>query len=34
MKLLGTLIPEVRILHPYPDVRFDAKHIQGRNRVR
>ena len=34
IKLLGTLIPEVRILHPYSDVRFDAKHIQGRNRVR
>jgi len=34
IKLLGTSIPEVRILHPYCDVRFDAKHIQGRNRVR
>ena len=31
---LGVLIPEVRILHPYPSVRFDAKHIQGKNRVR
>jgi RNA-directed DNA polymerase len=25
-KSLGTLLPEIRILHPYPDVRFDAKH--------
>ena len=23
---LGSLIPEIRIEHPYPDVRFDAKH--------
>ena len=23
---LGTLLPEIRIQHPYPDVRFDAKH--------
>ena len=23
---LGTLLPEIRVLHPYPDVRFDAKH--------
>ena len=33
---LGSLLPPVQILQPYPDVRFDAKHpyIQGRNRVR
>ena len=33
---LGPLLPPVQVLHPYPDVRFDAKHpsIQGRNRVR
>jgi RNA-directed DNA polymerase len=33
---LADLIPPVKILQPYPDVRFDAKHpnIQGRNRVR
>jgi len=30
---LGALLPEVEILQPYPDVRFDAK-IRGRNRVR
>jgi len=23
---LGGLLPEIRILHPYPDVRFDAKY--------
>lgn len=23
---LGTLLPEIQIQHPYPDVRFDAKH--------
>jgi RNA-directed DNA polymerase len=23
---LGVLLPEVRVLHPYPDARFDAKH--------
>ena len=34
LELLGVLLPEVRILHPYPNARFDAKHIQGRNRVR
>lgn len=30
------LLPPIRVLHPYPDVRFDAKHprIRGRNRVR
>ena len=31
---LGALLPEPQILHPYPDVRFDAKHIRGKNRVR
>ena len=30
---LGDLLPEVEILHPYPNVRFAAR-IQGRNRVR
>jgi group II intron reverse transcriptase/maturase len=30
---LGALLPEVEILQPYPDVRFDAK-IRGKNRVR
>ena len=27
---LGKLIPSVRILHPYPNVRFDAKHPNPR----
>ncbi len=33
---LGSLLPPVQILQPYPDARFDAKHphIQGKNRVR
>ena len=33
---LGSLLPPVQILQPYPSVRFDAKHpnIRGRNRVR
>jgi len=33
---LASLLPPVRVLHPYPDVRFDAKHpnIRGKNRVR
>jgi RNA-directed DNA polymerase len=37
---LGHLLPEVEILHPYPEVRFASnhpnfgKHIQGKNRVR
>jgi hypothetical protein len=37
---LGSLIPVVEVLHPYPDVRFASTHpsfgrnIQGRNRVR
>ena len=33
---LGGLLPSVRVLQPYPDIRFDVKYpnIQGRNRVR
>ena len=37
---LGHLLPEVEILHPYPEVRFALNHpnfgkkIQGKNRVR
>jgi RNA-directed DNA polymerase len=33
---LGSLVPSIAILHPYPNVRFDAKYpnIRGRNRVR
>jgi group II intron reverse transcriptase/maturase len=33
---LGSLLPPVQILQPYPDMRFDAKHphIRGKNRVR
>jgi RNA-directed DNA polymerase len=33
---LGVQLPEIRILHPYADARFDAMHprIQGGNRVR
>ena len=37
---LGHLLPEVEILHPYPEVRFALHHpnfgrnIQGKNRVR
>lgn len=33
---LGSLLPPVQILQPYPDVRFDVKHphIRGKNRVR
>ena len=34
LEILGALLPEVRVLHPYPNARFDAKHIRGRNRVR
>src|SRR5215472_17168290 len=32
---LEPLLPQVQVLHPYPDARFDAKHphIRGRNRV-
>ena len=37
---LGDLLPEVKALHPYPEVRFALNHpnfgkkIQGKNRVR
>src|SRR5215471_5293586 len=33
---LAPLLPPVQIMHPYPDVRFAAKHssILGKNRVR
>ena len=33
---LGSLLPPVQILQPFPNVRFDAKYpnIRGRNRVR
>ena len=31
---LGSLLPPVQILQPYPNVRFDAKYIRGKNRVR
>jgi RNA-directed DNA polymerase len=33
---LGSLLPPVQILQPYPSVRFDARYalIQGKNRVR
>ena len=33
---LASLLPPVQIMHPYPDVRFAAKHpsILGKNRVR
>jgi group II intron reverse transcriptase/maturase len=36
VKGLGTMLPPVQILQPYPSVRFDAKysHIRGKNRVR
>ena len=34
MERLAVLLPEVRVLHLYPAVRFDAKYIQGSNRVR
>jgi group II intron reverse transcriptase/maturase len=33
LQRLAVLLPEVAVLHPYPDVRFIAK-IQGGNRVR
>jgi group II intron reverse transcriptase/maturase len=26
LQCLGVLLPEVHVLHPYPDARFDAKH--------
>ena len=31
---LGCLLPEVEILHVYPEVRFAWQHIRGKNRVR
>ena len=33
---LGSLLPPIQILQPYPNVRFDAKYpnIRGKNRVR
>lgn len=33
---LDPLLPRIQIVHPYPDMRFDAKYstILGRNRVR
>jgi RNA-directed DNA polymerase len=33
---VGPLLPVVQVLHPYPDVRFDVKHpnIRDRNRAR
>jgi group II intron reverse transcriptase/maturase len=40
LEKLGNLLPEVEIMHPYPDVRFAFNHpnfgknIQGKNRVR
>ena len=40
MEKLGTLLPEVEALHPYPEVRFALNHpniwayIRGKNRVR
>jgi RNA-directed DNA polymerase len=40
LEKLGSLLPEVEIQHPYPDVRFALAHpkygsnIQGKNRVR
>jgi hypothetical protein len=33
MERLGHLLPQMRVLHPYPTVRFNA-NIQGKNRVR
>lgn len=33
LQRLAVLLPEVAVLHPYPDVRFIAK-LQGGNRVR
>jgi RNA-directed DNA polymerase len=34
MERFGNLLPEVKTQHPYPEVRFAWKHIQGKNRVR
>jgi RNA-directed DNA polymerase len=33
-RLAERWLPVQRILHPYPQVRFDATHIQGKSRVR
>jgi len=33
LEKLGNQLPEIQILHPYPNERFDAR-IRGRNRVR
>ena len=33
-RLAERWLPVQRVLHPYPQVRFDATHIQGRSRVR
>jgi RNA-directed DNA polymerase len=33
LEKLGTQLPEIQILHPYPNEHFDAR-IRGRNRVR
>jgi RNA-directed DNA polymerase len=33
LEQLGAQLPEIQILHPYPNERFDAR-IRGRNRVR
>jgi hypothetical protein len=33
LKRLAVLVPKVKVIHPYPEVRFDAK-IQGGNRMR
>jgi RNA-directed DNA polymerase len=36
MDRLGSLLPAIQVLHPYPNERFDGKYpnIQGRSRVR
>ena len=40
LEKLGNLLPEVKVLHPYPDVRFASDHpnfggyTRGKNRVR
>ena len=40
LEKLGNLLPEVEVLHPYPDVRFASVHLnlgghtRGKNRVR
>jgi hypothetical protein len=32
--LLKRWLPRPRLVHPYPEVRFDARYIQGRSRMR